>query len=66
LPQTLAAQETSDPVQGSVMKPHLLAGQVVSGVQHVAWSVFEHRSPLLQFVVQVTFVLVHASVNVPQ
>lgn len=48
------------------MKPHLLAGQVVSGVQHVAWSVFEHRSPLLQFVVQVTFVLVHASVNVPQ
>ncbi len=43
-----------------------MAGQVVFGVQHVAWSELEHTSPLAQFAVQLTGWFVHGSVKLAQ
>jgi hypothetical protein len=54
------------PEQGSFQVPQTPDGQVVFGVQQVAWSAFEHCSPLVQFEVQLTNSPVHGSVKVPQ
>jgi hypothetical protein len=54
------------PVQGSFQVPQAFAGHAFAGVQQVAWSAFEHCSPVSQFVAQSTDCPVHGSVKVPQ
>jgi hypothetical protein len=66
LVQAVALHVSVAPEHGSFQVSQALAGQAVAGVQHVPGSAFEHCWPLAQFVVQLTWIPVHGSVNVPQ